>query len=207
MNTLHQKIKRDKRCFQIVEDGVLVDFETAKNNQKYKVLFTEIRPEVVRDKNSPDVVVVMLIFSLLLNVIFCMASLENIFDLSMSGGKIVLTVLLLLFSVAFIFFKDRLLVSDIKIIPAEKPLQFLYSKKHRLEVDIFIDEIFKARQRFFVGRYYKIDNILPFSTQKNNIVWLYQNEYITEGEAKSILNDLETQRIIGQTWDNVDEEF
>lgn len=206
MKTLYQNIKRDKRNFQIVEDGILVDFETAKNNQKYKVLFTEIRPEVVRDRNSPDVVVVMLIFSLLLNVIFCMASLENLFEVSMSGGKIVLMVLLLLFAIAFVFFKERLLASDIKFIPAEKPLQFLYSKQYRLEVDKFIDEIFKARQTFFIKKYYKIDNILPFSTQKNNIVWLYQNEYITESEAKFILNELETQRIIGQTWDT-DEEF
>lgn len=207
MNTLFQKIKRDKRYFQIVEDGVFVDFETAKNNQKYKVLFTEIKPEVIRDKNSADVVVVMLVFSLLLNVILCMASLENLFELSMSGGKIVLMILLLLFSIAIVFFKDRLIVSDIKFIPGEKPLQFLYTKEQSVEVDQFIDAIFKARKQFYVNKYYKIDNILPYSTQKNNIVWLYQNAYITESEAKFILNELETQRIIGKTWDIDDEDF
>lgn len=206
MSSLFQKIRRDQRFFQIVEDGVLVDLVAAFQQSKYKVHFNDMRPEVIRQRNAADTLVVLLLFSLLMNIILCLASLENLFELTLSAGKIVLVVLLSLFALAFVLLKERLVVSDVKTIVANKPLQFLYGHQHQAEVDRFIEEIFEARKQYFVKKLYKVDNILPYSTQRKNIIWLYQNQFITESDARFILKEIETQRIIGHSWDDEGEE-
>ena len=55
----------------------------------------------------------------------------------------------------------------------------------------------EAKKDYFVKEYFKVDNLLPVDVQKGRIQWLYENKYVSEKDAKFILEELETKRIIG----------
>ncbi|WP_294249362.1 hypothetical protein [uncultured Chryseobacterium sp.] len=83
-----------------------------------------------------------------------------------------------------------------KSLAASKPLFFSYRKKEMVEVDAFIGNIKESKKQFFLNEYYKVDHLIPVHTQISRIHWLYEMKYISESDAKFIIDELESKRII-----------
>lgn len=64
------------------------------------------------------------------------------------------------------------------------------------EVDLFIAEIKESKKNYFLKIYYKVDHLIPVHIQMSRIHWLYENRYITGSDAKFIIEQLESKRII-----------
>ncbi|SNV34156.1 hypothetical protein [Chryseobacterium taklimakanense] len=196
MKYLEQNFKRDKRSFQITEKGVLVKLNSKNEIQQYEVPFEEIGTQTLIYRNSPDTAVILLLFSSLFNIIFLLALLDDSFGLTITGGKIVLFIFIVIFTVLVAIFGKSLKSENIKKLDGIKPLLFFYDHKSEKEVDGFIAEILNSKRDFFIKEYYKIDNLLPIEVQKNRIHWLYESKYINEDDAKFILEELDRKRII-----------
>lgn len=196
MNNLKQKNNRNSKYFEILENGIFVKDKTSKQNQEYIVLFNEITDEQFIINRTKDVILIVLMLSLLLNAIFLNILIQESFEIPFKYGILVFFVLLIPFLILIAFFGNEFKKENLKILKASKPINFFYEKKDKESVDKFLKEIKEAKKQFYIKEYFKIDNLLPFEVQKQRIHWLYENKYITEKDAKFILEELETKRII-----------
>lgn len=64
------------------------------------------------------------------------------------------------------------------------------------EVNSFITKIKESKKDFYLKTYYKVDNLIPAHVQISRIHWLYENKYINESDAKFILDEIDSKRII-----------
>ena len=197
MNSLEQKFNRHTKYFEILENGVLIKDKTAKQNQEYTVTFNNITEEEFIINRTKDIVIVTLILSLLFNAIFLNIVIQETYEIPLKFGFLVFFVLLIPFLSLVIFFGNEFKKDNFKILKASQPINFFYSKKEMNAVDVFIKKIMEAKKDYFVKEYFKVDNLLPVDVQKGRIQWLYENKYVSEKDAKFILEELETKRIIG----------
>lgn len=83
-----------------------------------------------------------------------------------------------------------------KHLSAKRSLKFHYNKDDKEKVDLFISNIKESKKDFYLKEYYKVDNLIPTQVQIARIHWLYECKYITESDAKFILDELNSKRII-----------
>lgn len=196
MNNLNQKFNRNTKYFEILENGVLIKDKTPKQNQEYTVAFNNITDEEFTVNRTKDTVLIVLILSLLFNAIFLNIVIQETYEIPLKFSLLVFFVLLIPFLSLIIFFGNEFKKDNFKILKASQPINFFYGKKDKNAVDEFIKKIKEAKKDYFIKEYFKVDNLLPVDVQKGRIHWLYENKYISEKDAKFILEELETKRII-----------
>ncbi len=196
MNILKQKIRKDKRRFEIVDDGVIVDINNLGSIQNYKVNFDEIRKDEFINIKSADTIVWLFVFSAIFNVIFLTIILTEFGNISFENGKWIFLGLMSVIIIIFGTLKDHFQKVNIKTLESNKPLNFIYTKKTSNEVDNFISQIKEKQKTFLKNLYFKVDPIIPFEVQKSRILWLYETEIISEKEYRNILSELERKKVI-----------
>ena len=117
-------------------------------------------------------------------------------NLSMSAGMVVFAAIMLPVLVIVTLCSNEFRKENSKTWSAAKPLIFSYAKKEMAEVDLFIAEIKESKKNYFLKIYYKVDHLIPVHIQMSRIHWLYENTYITGSDAKFIIKQLESKRII-----------
>jgi hypothetical protein len=187
-NKLEIKFKNQKQFFEILEEDIVVELNTAKHNLKYKIPFEEIKSNQYIDKNKESAIVIAFYTSLLFNVLTIIYFISEYYKLE----AVVLQSILMSVALSFIFvLKNYNEGHDEKHIESSKVFYFIYTKKNAPEVDAFIDLIYKKQIDFFRHKYFLIDPILPYTVQYERYIWLYSNKYINENEYEVIKEDLD----------------
>lgn len=196
MHTLTQKDGRNSKYFEIQEDGVFVKTNFAKEITEYKVNFTDIGSDETVFKKSKDFVLIAVVLSVVLNSILLTIVINEYYQLSYSAGMLVFGIAIIPALIVTALCNNEFRKENSKSLTASKPLVFYYKKKLRSDVDSFILKIQEKKKDYYVKTYYKVDNLIPSSTQISRIHWLYENKYISENDAKFIISEIKSKRII-----------
>ena len=196
MKILNQKYNRHSKTFEIVEDGVFVIEKTSNTNNEYKVHFEDIGTEEFVLNKKKDSAITILLLSLLFNAIFSCYIIFREFEIPDKYLLLILNACLVPFYIVIGIYWSEFKNESIKVLKSKNPINFFYREKERKEVNDFITLIKESKKQFFINQYYKVDNLIPIDVQKHRIHWLYENKYISESDAKFILDELESKRII-----------
>jgi hypothetical protein len=196
MNILKQKNGRNSKYFEILEDGVLVKDNFAKEVQEYKVNFTDIQDDETVFRKSKDLVLLGIVISVVFNGIFLNIIINESFVLSGSMSMFVFALIMIPALVVVGLCNNEFRKENSKNLVAAKPIVFFYTKKDMVDVDLFISKIKESKRNYYLKNYYKVDNLIPVHVQISRIHWLYENKYISESDAHFIINELESKRII-----------
>lgn len=187
-NKLEIKFKNQKQTFEILEDEIIVDLDTAKHKLKYNIPLEEIKSTQFINKTKEDSSTMLLYFSLFLNIAFIIYLISDYFKF----GPVLIQSILLSSSLAFVaVIKTFLDGHNEKHIDSSKLFYFIYTKKNSSEVDQFIELVYQKQIDFFRRKYFIVDPILPYNVQYERYIWLYSNKYINENEYEVIKEDLD----------------
>jgi hypothetical protein len=187
-NKLEIKFKKQKQTFEILDDEIIVDLDTAKHKLKYNIPLEEIKATQYINKTKEDLTSMLFYFSLFLNVSFLLYLISDYFKFTpVLIQSILLSTLLAFVAVIKAFFDGH----NEKHIDSSKLFYFIYTKKNSLEVDKFIELVYKKQIDFYRRKYFIIDPILPYNVQYERYIWLYSNKHISETEFEVIKEDLD----------------
>ena len=196
MNILKQKNGRNSKYFEIQEDGLFVKDNFAKEVQEYKVFFNEIQDEETVFRKHKDFALIIIILSILFNGILLNIVINENFNFSYSVRFIVFVIIMIPVLMGVSFCNNEFKKENVKNLTAKRPITFFYTEKDVEEVDVFILNIKKKKKEFYLKEYYKVDNLIPSHIQISRIHWLYESKYISESDAKFIIDEIESKRII-----------
>lgn len=187
-NKLEIKFKNQKQSFEILEEEIIVDLNTAKHKLKYTIPLEEIKSTQYVDKTKEDLSTIMLFISFFFNIAFVLYFISDYFKLStLIIQSILFTASISFASVLQVYFNGH----SEKHIDSSKLFYFIYTKKNALLVDQFIELVYKKQIEFYRKKYFTIDPILPYNVQYDRYIWLYSNKYINENEYEVIKEDLD----------------
>ena len=187
-NKLETNFKTQKQSFEIANDEIRVHLDTAKHKLKYNIPIADAKNIWHITNGGLDKATARLYSSIFLNIslILCIITLVN------KTPIVAIQIIALVCFVAFIFLlKHNNDTYEEKHIESSKLFYFIYTKKNAIEVDNFIDLIFKKQVEYFRKEYFQIDPVLPHNIQADRYIWLYTSKYITENEYEVIREDLD----------------
>ncbi len=196
MNVLEQKDGRNKKYFEIQEDGVFVRTLFAKELNEYKIHFNDIQLDESVFRKAKDPILIGIVISVLLNSILLTIFINESYNLSDRMGMMVFIVTMIPSLIITALCNNEFKRENSKSLAAAKPLVFSYGKKQMPAVDYFILKIKEAKKDYYLKAYYKVDNLIPSQVQISRIHWLYENQYITESDAKFIIDEINHKRMI-----------
>jgi hypothetical protein len=187
-NKLEIKYRNQRQSFEILENEIIVDLNTAKHKLKYNIPLEDIKNTHFISKTKQNGFTLIAYFSIILNFLFAIY-------ISSEYIKLTKNLLLSLFfsiSLSLVFVLKTLFEDyDEKHIDSSKLFYFIYTKKNAAEVDKFIELVYQKQIEFFRRKYFLIDPVLPYNVQYERYVWLYSNKYINENEYEVIKEDLD----------------
>jgi hypothetical protein len=187
-NKLEIKYRNQKQSFEILDDEIFVDLNTAKHKLKYNIPLEDIKNTHFISKSKQNGFTLIAVFSIILNFIFVIYIFTEYLDLTKNS------LLSIFFSISFALIfvlKSFSEEFDEKHIDSSKLFYFIYTKKNALEIDNFIKLVYQKQIEFFRKKYFKIDPVLPYNVQYERYIWLYTNKYISENEYEVIKEDLD----------------
>ncbi len=196
MKALTQKDGRNLKYFEIQEDGLFVKNNFAKEINEYKIYFTDIQFDETVFRKKKDPVLIGIVISMLINSILFTIFINESYQFSKTIGMVIFIIAMLPSLIVTGLCNNEFRRENAKSLAASKPLIFSYAKKEMGEVDAFIADIKENKKQFFLKEYYRIDNLIPVHIQISRIHWLYEMKYISESDAKFIIDELESKRII-----------
>jgi hypothetical protein len=187
-NKLEIKFKNQRQSFEILEDEIVIDLNTAKHKLKYNISLEDIKSNWFIENGSFDKLTLGLITSILFNaflITYIIAVVNNAPPLAI---KMIAYLIYLPFILPAI---ESMRKYEEKHIGSSKIFYFIYTKKNAQEVDKFIELVYKKQIEFFRKKYFFIDPVLPYDVQHERYMWLYTNKYINENEYEVIKEDLD----------------
>ncbi len=193
MNKLSIKAKGQKQSFEIFDDYIKVELNTSQYNLKYDISFGEIENEKHIQESPKNKILTLVLFSILVNVLFCFYYIAQHYGLSMQTTQI----LFMSVTIAFVpVFKIITQATTELHIKASKHLYFIQTPKNINQINEFVASIFENQRKYFRRKYFTIDYILPYNLQLERYLWLYQNKHITENEYEIIKEALDEYFIL-----------
>ena len=163
---------------------------------EFKIHFEDIYEEETVSRKSKDFV---LIFFFVFNAVqryFLSIIINDYYNFSYPNGLFVFIACIIPALVTIGFCNNEFKNEASKHLSAKRSLKFHYNKDDKEKVDLFISNIKESKKDFYLKEYYKVDNLIPTQVQIARIHWLYECKYITESDAKFILDELNSKRII-----------
>ncbi|MDD2674739.1 MAG: hypothetical protein PHF81_07640 [Flavobacterium sp.] len=188
INKLEIKYRNQKQSFEISDEEIRVDLNTAKHKLKYNIPLEDIKSTHFISKTKQNGFTLIAYFSIILNFILAIYILSEFLKLTQN------LLLSIFFSTSFaVVLVLKTLFEDYneKHIDSSKLFYFIYTKKNAAEVDDFIELVYRKQIDFFRKKYFLIDHVLPYNLQYERYIWLYTNKYINENEYEVIKEDLD----------------
>lgn len=188
INKLEIKYRNQKQSFEISDEEIRVDLNTAKHKLKYNIPLEDIKSTHFISKTKQNGFTLIAYFSIILNFILAIYILSEFLKLTQN------LLLSIFFSTSFaVVLVLKTLFEDYneKHIDSSKLFYFIYTKKNAAEVDDFIELVYRKQIVFFRKKYFLIDHVLPYNLQYERYIWLYTNKYINENEYEVIKDDLD----------------
>ena len=188
MDKLKIKVRNQSQEFEILEDSLFVNLNTVKHKLKYKIPFEEIKNDCYTIRSKGDKKDTFLYISIFFNIILSFF----IFFENYKINLIYVYALIFPFTMVLSFLFNEINKGfEEKHIESSKILYFICTKKNSVEVDNFINLLFKKRNAYFKNKYFLIDPVLPYNVQYERHIWLYNNKYISETEFEVIKEELD----------------
>lgn len=187
-NKLEIKYRNQKQSFEILDEEIRVDLNTAKHKLKYNIPLDDIKNTNFISKTKQSGFTLIAYISIISNFLFVIYISSEYLNLTKND------LLSLFFSISFaLIFVLKTLFEDYdeKHIDSSKLFYFIYNKKTASEVDKFIKLVYQKQIEFFRRKYFVIDPVLPYNVQYERYIWLYSNKYINENEYEVIKEDLD----------------
>ena len=188
-----QKTWPEYRTFEIVSDGVKVEYKTEDSYSSQLVNFEDIGFDEVIVNYKPTPLFYLLFISVFFNIILLLINFQRDYKIDPSA---VMAVILPLFIIGSYWIKKRYKFKKIKFLKGKINIAFFYYKKNYFEVDNFIKEIKNAKREFIRTKYMKIDDTAHIEFQKSRFSWLLNEKYINEEEYQELLTVLNKRTII-----------
>lgn len=197
MNDLEQKLRSETLKFTIIEDGVKVERSVRNHKDSYIVYFDQIHKREYITIKAANALTYLFLFSGLINVILInILLIESKIFPEEYGGYLLLS-LLGFFTIIIAIFREHFIRVNIKSLEADRPLEFFYTEKHKQETDEFIDKIKANQRQYFRKKYFRIDPVIPLHMQTDRYLWLYERQFINEGEYRVITEEIENRKVLG----------
>lgn len=187
-NKLEIKFNNQNQSFEILEEEIRVNLNTAKHKLKYNIQLDDIKNNWYIENGSLDQTSIRLYTSLFLNAFLILCLVASVNNAPSIAIKILCSLLILPF--IFMILKTKEIYEE-KHIGSSKLFYFIYTKKNAIEIDNFIELVYKKQIEFYRKKYFKIDPVLPYNIQYEQYIWLYSNKYINENEYEVIKEDLD----------------
>ena len=187
-NKLEIKYRNQKQSFEILDEEIRVDLNTAKHKLKYNIPLEDIKSTHFISRTKQNGFTLLAYFSIILNFVFAIYISSEFLKLTQN------ILLSIFFSTSFaIVFVLKSLFEDFneKHIDSSKLFYFIYTKNNASQVDAFIELVYQKQVEFFRKKYFLIDPVLPYNVQCERYIWLYSNKYINENEYEVIKEDLD----------------
>ncbi|MBG6062082.1 hypothetical protein IWX83_001878 [Flavobacterium sp. CG_9.1] len=187
-NKLEIKYRNQKQSFEILDEEIRVDLNTAKHKLKYNIPLEDIKSTYFTSKTKQNGFTLIAYFSIILNFVFAIYISSEFLKLTQN------ILLSIFFSTSFaVVLVLKTLFEDYneKHIDSSKLFYFIYTKKNASQVDAFIELVYQKQIKFFRKKYFLIDPVLPYNVQYERYIWLYSNKYINENEYEVIKEDLD----------------
>ena len=191
---LEQKSSGEKRIFLIQESGLKISENSSFGNSSRIIPFENITNEFVSLKFNPIhyllliVLFVLLVFSFLVLKMYEIESLEKIY------GAIL--VFLIGGTVGVLNFK---IASTVLRCIDYEGIEFYKDLPSRKEMDLFINELFKRRNKYLHKRFKKVNPNLNYEYQYGIFYHLHSLELINAEKLDELISDLDqvfSERII-----------
>ncbi|MCI9846568.1 hypothetical protein [Flavobacterium pectinovorum] len=187
-NKLEIKFKYSKQSFEILDEVLFVNLNTAKHKLSYNIPLEDIKKSKYTQKNRDDKFAIGLYLSIFLNVLLAL----SLIIVTNNAPPLSLPVLYLCLITPFVIMIKNISEGHDEVhLEATKHLYFIYTKKNALEVDHFIEAIYQKQTQFYRKKYFLVDPVLPYNIQYERYIWLYTNDYINDNEYEIIKDDLD----------------
>jgi hypothetical protein len=184
-STLELKRWPEFRNYEILPEGLRIEFKAGGSYSQQTVKFEDIGFEIQLLRYKPSVVAISLFVSIAINILLVILLLEKFFpDLNQSlitGLIISTTVIMLLWARRlFKFDKEKFLLGVFNI-------PFWYFERYQPGVDRFIADLKTAKNGYFRKKYFKLEDDDDFQSYKDRLIWLKTEGYISDEEYKQAL--------------------
>src|SRR5688572_31826698 len=192
--TLKHKRYPEFRNYEIVSNGLKIEFKTNDSYNEQVVKFEEIgfEEQITQFKPSPIAsgLFISVFFNILFGLIFLLENFENLNSGVLSGitGAIIVGMA--------VWGRQLFKFEKVKYIKGQINLSFWYFRKYRKEVDEFIVTLKSARRDYFREKYLKINENEDNSLFRQKLSWLKSLDYLTESEYQEWLTQSEHRKVI-----------
>lgn len=187
-NKLEIKFRNQRQFFEILDNEIIADLNTAKHKLKYNIPLEDIKNTHFISRAKHNSFTILAYISFVFNVLLIYYLLVDKLELySIVTQSIIISAVLFFTYILKLNFEEY----DEKHIDSSKLFYFIYTRKNRIEVDKFIELIYKKQIEYFRKNYFIVDSILPYQVQYERYIWLYSNKYISENEFEVIKEDLD----------------
>jgi hypothetical protein len=194
MRELVQKRPGLLRKYIIDKNGVEVEIKGYRTYTNRLVKFEEIGTDISIAGSTNNVWLIWFFISLCVNLFLVFHILKVEMRMTDEQYWIIQSSLFFLAIVAFvqIFREDR----EKRLHGEQIYLPFIYSKKTKHEVDVFIQTILSVRRSYYREKFMNLDRNLDDMMHKMNLRWLLNSEMISDEEYNELMTELENRRII-----------
>lgn len=189
---LTQKGYFEKRCFEILDDKVIVKRFTYKENLEYYIRFEELGFDVFR--KTEKVSNIALFFLGLLDCMYVYLLIDSIikWDKMIIFWSLVLVGFLI---ITVIYYVNRH-KSFVFLVGGNKTLELFNDKPTSNTVNEFITSIHDRMRAYYKNKYAVIDLSVPKEYSISQFKWLKDIKAINESEYKQLIEILETQHLL-----------
>ena len=183
---LEQKHSGEKRIFLIQENGLKISENSSFGNSSRKIPFENITNEFVALKFNPVhylliiVLFVLIVFSFLVLKMYEIESLEKIYG----------AILIFLIGGAFGVFNFKIASTVLRCIDYEG-IEFYKNEPSKKEMDSFINELFKRRNKYLEKRFDKVNPNLNYEFQYAMFYHLNSLEIINSEKLDKLISELD----------------
>ena len=184
-------INLDRFHFILEETGIRMKRKRITVQTETFVDYEDIGSKIIREKSRK-------LIWLGLSVLFLTFAI-GVFLSRINGGKVGkgaeffhLTVSAVLFLVFLMTRKNILYLAQSD---NSNAIEFLDTKRYRQPLDNFIKLLLQRRDAFLIEKYATLDDVLPYSQQYNNLIWLYNLKLLTKEQLLAKIAELDRMDI------------
>ncbi|MCE2962849.1 MAG: hypothetical protein ACK567_03465 [Chitinophagales bacterium] len=177
----------DRFKFIIENNGLrLIKNRIASNTDTF-VEFEDIGSKIIIDKSRKLLWLILSLLFLIIAVWIFINRLEG--DKIGAGAEIFHIVISLFFLTIFLLTKKNIIFLTKN--DNTNAIEFIGTKRYKKQVDEFIKELHRRRDKYLVDNYSTLNEFLPYNQQYNNLVWLYELKLLTKEELNKKINELD----------------
>ncbi len=182
----------EKRVFTIQNNGLDVNIESPKGNQKFLIPFEEVGTRKFY-KSASKVVpyIVIAIFGIILLIL----TYSYVFtESSMNEGTFLVNIIVWPIIILIIFLSSK--QKSVFLVGSQRSIEFFADVPSEQEVENFLDKLIITTKVYLKEKYGKIDLDIPEEILIQNLLFLKNTDIITNDEYEELKKEYKLKKII-----------